>query len=81
MAIIYITESGSAHRVDHQAKLYTRVPKGTHPLQLRQDGVEISFRDVNFPQVGDCLVLMLEPLGEGEATLRLTAPVVEIVEE
>lgn len=81
MAFIYTTQSGSKHYVDHFENVYKRLPgDASHELyaSLRQDGELLSFFSATLPNVGDDLIVVLQPLGEGDVTVRRTTPVVAI---
>lgn len=80
MAVIYTTRSGSKHYVNYFEKTYKRLQEGDSALSvsLRSDGEMLTFTDANTPAVGENLVVVLEPLGDGEATFRMSTPVVTV---
>ena len=66
------TKSGTAYEFD--GDLVRRVGgRG-----MRRDEEWLNFRWLQWPQVGEPMVLLLEPLGEGNVTIRTTSLVVSV---
>lgn len=73
--MIVKTESGSIYEFNEGATQVRRVGADV----LRRDNEWLSVEPWFPIEVGRMMVLALEPLGEGDMTLRQTTPVVEIV--
>ena len=70
-----ITETGSVYENDGD-----RVRRvGKH--KLRRDGEWLQLLEPVHVKVGHSVKMVLEPLGDGVATIRTTSKVVEIIEE
>lgn len=69
------TESGSVYELDGSL---VRRSEFTHPL--RRDGEWVGLLNTPHVQVGEPMVLVLEPLGAGDATVRRTSLVVEVLD-
>lgn len=80
MKFMVLTETGSRHAVDGERKVYWRVAREEGGEALRRDGEELTLLQVVAPpQVGEPLSLLLEGLSGVGVTVRITAPVVEIM--
>lgn len=73
------TETGSVYWFDPTEMTLTRVVVGAKANDLRRDGEALKVRGVSELRVGKSAVFTLEPLGEGDVTVRTTSPVVSIV--
>jgi hypothetical protein len=67
-----VTESGSEYEIDNVNLLMRRT---NHEEILREDGNWVKMLTACDPQVGESMVLYLEPLGKGDFTVRMTSPV------
>lgn len=77
MTTIITTESGT--RYEYKGRKMRRIPEG-NALPMRRDGEDLSFTFWGTPTVGRRMRLILEPLGDGNSTIRTTTPVVSIEE-
>lgn len=66
------TETGSVYEI---TDLHVR-RVGTH--DMRRDGDWVKLLTPPDPVVGRSMVLFLEPLGDGDVTVRTTSPVVDV---
>lgn len=66
------TEAGSVYEFDGQRM------KRKSDSTLRRDGEWIQLLVPVEPRIGEPMWLPLEPLGDGEVTVRMTTPVVSI---
>lgn len=71
------TQSGTVYEFDLLGRKVRRVPLDEY-ASMRQDEQWLDFEFGYPPAVGSSVVLMLEPLGEGDVTVRRTTPVVSI---
>lgn len=75
-----ITESGTLYVINGLARTVTRYP-GRESFDMRKDGIAQAFHDdypIAVPRAGHQYAMHLEPLGEGDMTIRVTSPVTEI---
>jgi len=71
------TETGSVYRIDFDANTVSRVNESSG---LRRDGEQLRMLSAPIVVVGLPIEFMLEPLGEGNVTIRTTSFVVSIVD-
>lgn len=77
--IIIETESGARYDIEDDLSRVRRwAPDETIPGAMRQDGNWLKAEGVFGLSVGSSAVLVLEPLGEGNATVRCTSRIVKI---
>jgi hypothetical protein len=76
------TETGSIYLIDLDNMTVLRVPDRDveDHSDLRRDGDTLALLEIGEPAVGHCMVMVLEPLGAGDATVRRTSLVTEIKE-
>lgn len=77
MAIVLrvTTASGTAYDFDAGRGRVRRVPVPGEEHAMRRDGEWLDVEPGTVPEVGFPLVMLLEPLGEGDVTQRTTSPV------
>lgn len=71
------TENGSVYTVDLEAKTIVR---SSMVHELRRDDEPLSYLGFQDLAVGESWTIFLEPLGEGDVTVRVTSKVVRIEE-
>lgn len=83
--IMIRTASGAVHVLDHDARTLVRLPRAAEPREgnsesraLRRDEETLRVLDIHVLQIGAPMIAFLEPLGEGNATMRTTSTVLEI---
>lgn len=69
------TESGTIY--EFEGNKVRRAPEG-NAAGMRRDEEWLSFTSPRVPTIGEDMFLLLEPLGEGNVTVRRTTPVVLI---
>ena len=69
------TESNTVYEIDG---LRVRRVAGTGSEGMRRDGDWLDLEDAPVVVLGRPVTLILEPLGEGDVTIRTTTPVVSI---
>ncbi|WP_303754200.1 hypothetical protein [Enterococcus sp. S86.2] len=77
----FFTESGSTYIliIDENRKVWLERKNENSDLSLRRDNEKLYVQEIVRLQVGLSAVFVLEPLGKGEVTTRITSKVLEIV--
>lgn len=76
MTLEVTTATGSMYELDPDNRRVRRV-ESTHAL--RRDGDWLHVQNDPNPEIGQPMVLFLEPLGEGTVTIRTTSLVTRVV--
>lgn len=69
------TESGTQYEIEGSRVRRIEAP---HALRRDDEWLDFTFMHDWMPVVGFRMILLLEPLGEGNVTIRTTTPVVSI---
>lgn len=79
---VAVTKSGTRYVFDEAANRVVRMPRTTKndSRPMRRDEEWLQMQIGTRVRVGEPIVMILEPLGEGFATRRVTTPVVEVSE-
>lgn len=76
---MFRTESGSVyHLIDKFGEIF--LVRENYGSELRRDSEEIKILNIITFELGSAAIFMLEPLGLGQGTLRITTLVTEIQE-
>ncbi|KAF1296615.1 hypothetical protein BAU15_14840 [Enterococcus sp. JM4C] len=77
---VFVTDSGSIYTliINHNKEKWLERNNGDGSLSLRRDNERIFIQSIVRLEVGKSAVFLLEPLGLGNVTTRVTTEVIDI---